>query len=197
MSSGKSMYPFSFDLFGGAYFFAEAAITESEARRRRYYNAAAVVFAAASIEAVLNEQISLRSQFGPDSDMHHVPKEFYEALVRAQKSISLKDKWNLFLAVRGGWPWDPSAEPFQSYELLIALRNELLHYKAEFLPDGEPPLRKLQPLIDRLAVSDAPVEEDETPVWLKRILESQQLGAWLKQRMDYTEILRAVLQRKP
>lgn len=195
MPSGKSMYPFSFDLFGGAYFFAEAAIAESEARRRRYYNAAAVIFAAASIEAVLNEQTSLRSQFGPDSDMHHMPKEVYEALARAQKSTSLKDKWNLFVAVRGGRPWGAGAEPFQSYEVLIALRNELVHYKAEFLPGGEPPLRKLQPLIERLPVSDAPVKEDETPVWLKRILESQQLGAWLKEKIKYTEILNTVLRR--
>jgi recombinational DNA repair ATPase RecF len=193
----RAMYPFSFDLHNGAHFFADAAVTEADEKRRRYLNTAAIVFAAATIEAVLNEQISLRSELGIDKHLSHIPHEFFEALANAQKTISLKDKWNLFTSVRGGRMWDSGVEPFQSYDLLISLRNELVHFKAEFLADQQAPLNKLQPLVDRLSLRLPPDEEKYHGYWLKTLLESTHLGPWIRKSLDYTAVLEAVLKRVP
>lgn len=192
-----AMYPFSFDLHNGAHFFADAAVTEADEKRRRYLNTAAIIFAAATIEAVLNEQISLRSELGIDEHPSQLPHEFFEALGNAQKTISLKDKWNLFTSVRGGQKWDSGVEPFQSYDLLISLRNELVHFKAEFLADQQAPLNKLQPLVDRLGLRPPLDEEKHHGYWLKTLLVSKHLGAWVRKSLDYKAVLEAVLKRVP
>ena len=192
------MYPFSFDLHNGAHFFADAAVTEEDEKQRRYLNTAALLFAAATIEAVLNEQISLRSEMGSDVHLSHLPCEFFEALAHAQKTISLKDKWNLFTSVRGGRTWDSGSEPFQTYDLLISLRNELVHYKAEFLADRRAPVNKLQPLVDRLGIKPPPPDDEKYySHWLQTLLGSADLGAWVRKSLDYAEVLGAVLKRVP
>jgi hypothetical protein len=157
----RSMYPFSFDLINGARFFADAAATEEDDNRRRYLNTGCIVFAAATIEAVLNENISVGNFFGQDVRFSHIPQEFLTALASTQKYISLKDKWNLFVSVRGGYFWDSSSEPFQSYETIIAVRNELLHYKADFLGPLEPPINKIKPLLTQLC-KDSSLENSGT-----------------------------------
>jgi hypothetical protein len=192
----RAMYPLSFDLLGGSYFFADAANAETDDKRRRYYNTSCIVFAAATIEAVLNEQLSLRNVFGSDNEMRHIPKEYFAALANAQKAISLRDKWNLFVTVRGGRPWDSSQEPFQSYDLIITIRNELLHYKAEFLAHMEAPIRKLQPLIERFCPTQNLTTMDEVTVWLNCLLESRELGSWVKEKLRYNELLDYVLMHK-
>jgi hypothetical protein len=191
-----SMYPFSFDLFNGSRYFAEAAISESDRKRKRYYNTAAVIFAAAAIEAVLNEQISIRQKFGPDMKNKHMSEEFFDALFNAQKTISLKDKWNLFTSIQGGTAWDSTREPFQSYDIVITLRNELIHYKAEFLGHYEPPVKKLHSLIKRFHPKTKLETPDELMDWLSCLLESKYLSQWLSKKIRYAEILELVLSKK-
>lgn len=128
----RAMYPFSFDLHNGAHFFADAAVTEADEKRRRYLNTAAIIFAAATIEAVLNEQISLRSELGIDEHLSQIPHEFFEALANAQRTISLKDKWNLFTSVRGGQMWDSGVEPFQLVIPLACYGDNLFWYPLEY-----------------------------------------------------------------
>ena len=102
-----SMQPFSFDLTGGFIYFADAATVEEDVQRRRYFNTACIVFAAGAIEAVINERISLESVLLNSG----AKRSFYEALAVAQRSINLKDKWNLFVSVRGGHHWDSAEDP--------------------------------------------------------------------------------------
>lgn len=186
------MYPFSFDLNNGSRFFADAAISEIDNKKRRYYNAASVIFAAATIEAVLNEQIALRSQFG--SDVHiPVPNDLFDALCNSQKSISLKDRWNLFVSVRGGHPWNSSKEPFQIYEMIIALRNALLHYRAKFLGHCEVPISRLKILMDRFGPKAMPKTEDELTTWIIALLESPKLSHWIWDNIKYDQLLDSLL----
>ncbi len=189
------MYPFSFDLLGGAYFFAEAAANETDNQRRRYFNTSCIVFAAATIEAVLNEHISLGNTFGQDIRYQHIPNQFLAALSNVQKSISLKDKWNLFVSVRAGSFWDSAIEPFQSYDTIVTVRNELLHYKANFLDHLEPPINRIKPLVDRFH-EEMERSEDSTS-WLHALLESRVLGAWIKEKVRYDELLDVLLKPKP
>jgi hypothetical protein len=178
------MYPFSFDLTRGFVFFADAAATEEDVKLRRCFNTACIVFAAGVIEAVINERISLEAKFF-DSEGK---RPFYEALAAAQRSISLKDKWNLLVSVRGGYYWDSSKEPYQSYDMILTLRNELLHYKADFLGHLEPPVNRIRPLLERFAV---PCEraDDSNVQWLHVLLETRELGKWVTDKVRYDALL--------
>ncbi len=182
--SQGSMYPFSFDLTGGYVYFADAAATEDNAKRRRYFNTACIVFAAGAIEAVLNERISLEAKLfdsGPK-------RSFYKALAAAQRSIALKDKWNLFVSVRGGHHWDSSKEPYQSYDTIITIRNELLHYKADFLGHLEPPVNRIRPLLERFGVPSDRVD-DSNVLWLHILLEARELGRWVTDKVRHEALL--------
>lgn len=180
----RSMYPFSFDLTGGFIYFADAAMGEDDTKRRRYLNTACIVFAAGAIEAVINERISLEvTMFGDESK-----KPFFEALAAAQRSISLKDKWNLFVSVRGGRRWDSAEEPFQSYDTIITIRNELLHYKADFLGHLEPPVNRIRPLLARFGVPSGRIDETNVQ-WLHALLEARDLGSWVKDKVRYDSLV--------
>lgn len=178
------MYPFSFDLTGGFIYFADAALAEDKVKRRRYLNTACIVFAAGAIEAVINERISLEARF-LDSG---AKRPFYEALAAAQRSISLKDKWNLLISVRGGHQWDSAKEPYQSYDTIITIRNELLHYKADFLGHLEPPVNRIRPLLERLGVPSNRAD-DSNVKWLYALLEARDLGVWVTDKVRYDTLL--------
>ena len=186
----QTMHPFSFDLFQGIHFFADFAVNEPKAKNRRYYNTAAVTTAAAGLEAMLNEQISLSATLKVN------PQELYAALDNAKKDISLKDKWNLFAAIRKTTPWDSGKEPYQSCEILFALRNEIMHYKAHFLTHNEAPIKKLQSLLDQIEPTVKPEYRDDTKYWLITILESKNLAGWIKERIRW-DILFDLLMMKP
>lgn len=180
----QSMYPFSFDLTGGFVYFADAAAVEDDRKRRRYFNTACIVFAAGAIEAVINERISLESRLIDSKSK----RPFYEALAAAQRSISLKDKWNLFVSIRGGSRWDSAIEPYQSYDTIITVRNELLHYKADFLGHLEPPVNRIRPLLMRFGVPGERADEPSV-AWLNALLESRDLGIWVKDKVRYDALL--------
>lgn len=178
------MQPFSFDLTGGFIYFADAAAVEEDIHRRRYFNTACIVFAAGAIEAVINERISLEAVL-----LNSVAKRsFYEALAAAQRSISLKDKWNLFVSVRGGDHWDSGQEPYQSYDTIITIRNELLHYKADFLGHLEPPVNRIRPLLARFGVPNERADDPHVH-WLDALLETRDLGNWVKDRVRYDTLI--------
>lgn len=183
--SRTAMFPFSFDLINGCHYFAQAAASESETKRRRYLNTACVIFAAGTIEAVLNELIAVHAMPGNQSNPNAA---FYSALSSAQKAISLKDKWNLFASVRGGHTWDSAAEPFQSYDTIITIRNELLHYKADFLGHLEPPVNRIRPLLHLFGIPETRTG-DNIVLWLHALLESRGLGAWVLEKLRYSELL--------
>lgn len=182
--SQGSMYPFSFDLTGGFVYFADAAATEDDVKRRRYFNTACIVFAAGAIEAVINERISLEAKLFDSG----AKRPFYEALAAAQSYISLKDKWNLLVAIRGGHHWDSAREPYQSYDMIISIRNELLHYKADFLGHLEPPVNRIRPLLKRFGVPSERADDSDVS-WLHALLEARELGRWVRDKISYDALL--------
>ena len=179
-----SMYPLSFDFTGGFVHFADAAAVEDNIKRRRYFNMACIIFAAGAIETVINERISLEARLFNSGASRH----FYGALADAQRSISLRDKWNLLVSVRGGHQWDSAKEPYQSYDTIITIRNELLHYKADFLGHLEPPVNRIRPLLKIFGVPDERAD-DQIVGWLHALLESRDLGSWIKDKIDYKILL--------
>ena len=184
--SEGAMYPYSFDLCNGYHYFAECAGKSEDDKKTRYYNSACVFFASSCIEAILNERISMYHTLGKDIRDQHIPMQYWETLFNIQKNKSIKEKWNLIISVLGGQLWDSSKEPFQSYDILFSLRNELVHYKAHFKEMGDAPTRKikslLETLIGKIKVSNNP---EEYKAWVTTLLESPKLGNWVKEKVNY------------
>lgn len=103
-----AMCPFSQSLIAGCERFAALAQTRSDPSATVEFNAACVLFAAASIEARLNEWISMAREW----DLCPPPVPFWEEMVSLQKTLSLESKWNLIASVNGGKPWASGVEPF-------------------------------------------------------------------------------------
>jgi hypothetical protein len=104
------------------------------------YPMGAVVNAACALEAFMNEELEvLRS-------MQEKKWKLVVDTLMDQSRLSLEDKYLLFAQLRLGKTFDKSAEPFQSFSLLIALRNALVHYQPEFAPIESFPCRKIQRL---------------------------------------------------
>ena len=184
------MYPFSFDLIKGCHYFASAANEAKEKEHIRYCNTACILLGASIIESMLNEWISFRETMGPDNWRKHIKKEYWQTLNSIQKNISVRDKWNLFASVIGGELWDSSKEPFQSYEVILSLRNELVHYKGKFLRHGEVPVNKLKELFVKHSVGEKePKDIDDISSWITDLLESPSLGLWVKEKVNYSELL--------
>jgi hypothetical protein len=104
---------------------------------------ACIIFGASSIEARLNEWISVACEIdgGPR------PIAFWSETIQLQKSHSIERKWNLIASVHGEEICNGAEDPFQSYETIVALRNEVIHFKAQFLGRNESPNNRIKGLM--------------------------------------------------
>lgn len=106
-------------------------------------------------------------------------------LPESYQKLSLSEKWNFIAANENGTLWDNSIEPFQSFELINSLRNELVHYKGKMLPKGEAPNRKIKGLLDRFGVkTNSSFQEDDCSGWVRALLENKMLGLWVADRIE-------------
>ena len=142
-----AMHMFSSDLIKGCNSFAEKAKAASKNEEVRFFNTACIFFATSAIEAKVNEWISVSQQCFKDE-----PKAFWHALAPLAKKLKIDEKWNLIASSENGILWDNSREPFQSFELITLLRNELGHFKGQFLPKDAPTKKKIKGLMNKLGV---------------------------------------------
>ncbi len=169
-----TMHMFSHDFVTGCKMFAEKAQDTDNDEETRALNAACVLFATSAVESKVNEWISIAQKCFMDE-----PKSFWHALAPV-KTLKLEEKWNLIVSHENGTLWDKSREPFQSFDLITSLRNELVHYKGEFLPKDVSPTKKIKGLMDMLGVkSESSFIEDDCSSWVYDLLNSQKLGAWV------------------
>ena len=137
-----AMHMFSNDLLQGCLKLAEQAKTASSDEDVRVFNSACVFFAVSAIEAKVNEWISIAQACFRDE-----PKSFWHALAPLVKTLKLEEKWNLIASNENGTLLDNGKEPFQSFGLVKSLRNELVHFKGQFLPKDSPPVKKIKGLM--------------------------------------------------
>lgn len=105
------------------------------------------------------------------------PQSFWHSLSPLTKKLKLSEKWNLIAAQEKGVFGDNSKEPFQSYEIITSLRNELVHYKGTFLSKDETPTRKIKGLMDKFGVkSESTFVEDDCSSWVGDLLICRELG---------------------
>jgi len=120
--------------FSAAHLFsiAHAALERLKNVQERYSGnpdaCVAVLFAAASLEAFANEVGYLaREPLQANPEIRNLGDLFEEL----EFSASIQSKFLLLRALIARKPYDKGANPYQDFSLLIALRNELVHRKAE------------------------------------------------------------------
>jgi len=89
---------------------------------------AAIVMAVVFIESYFNETVEVAARAGQIS----------VARAAELRRDNLEEKLEKFLLdiSKGQTQWDRGARPYQSFRELLTLRNELVHYKPEFIPYG-------------------------------------------------------------
>ncbi len=167
---GASMYGFSTDLFEGCKYNAHIAHNADQIYQIRSANMSCILFSVSAIEAKLNELISMFASIG---DEDSIWKKVQEKHTRK----STAEKWNMIVKATGGKCWVHTEEPFKSFNMVKALRNELVHYKGELLEKDQAPNKKVQEIMTELGVkSDASFMEDECSSWVSDLIDCKGLA---------------------
>lgn len=176
-----AMHMFSDDFLRGCNDFAKKAKRARRYADVRTYNTACIIFAVSAIEAKVNEWVSIAQIC-----FINKPKSFWHVLTPMMKTLKLDEKWNLIASYRNATLWDSGRDPFQSYELISSLRNELVHYKGQLLTKDTPPNKKIKGLMDMLGVkSKSSFIEDDCSAWVYDLLNSRELGRWVAKKISY------------
>ena len=87
--------------------------------------AATVILAATALESFVNEQMQLASVDYPDKRVEI--DRFHE-----DRTLTLPNRWQRCASILGVGSFTRGRRPFQSFALLVALRNVLVHQAARF-----------------------------------------------------------------
>ena len=175
---GKGVYGFSHDLLVGCREFAAFAKSVEDNNAAFSMNIACALFGGSFLEARLNEEIAQMAH-GPGRKIRP-SRKFWTVLYEDQRDMATKQKWNLIASTCRGRVWHASVEPFQSYDLVISLRNELAHYKGIVTRNNEPPVKKLTTLMQRFkGQKDPMMSAFRVASWVDELLSAPELGAWI------------------
>lgn len=170
-----AMHLFSNDLYEGCEHFAHLAESFENTGDVRLANTSCILFGVSAVEAKLNEMVSVGAALGVDCT-----DTVWTEIQKSQMRSSLREKWDRIGTDCGGAVWDSGKEPFQSYELVVALRNELTHYKGTMFGKDETPNKRIAHIMRALGVkSEASFTEDNCSSWVSDLLESRYLGRWV------------------
>jgi len=183
----EAMSSFSSDFLQGCKKFAELSSSSENTQDIRIFNSSSIINAACFLEARINEEISigvLCTGFEVDSSEY---KE-WSTIQNLQKKLTIQEKWDLVSLRTNGVLWDKGREPFQSFEIISSLRNELVHYKGEFLGKDEAPNKKIASLMKVLGISSSATWiEDDCSSWVAELLGSKKLSAWVNKSVSNFE----------
>ncbi|GGK54543.1 hypothetical protein [Amphritea balenae] len=182
-----AMIPFSGDFLHGCKKFAELARSSENEQDIRIFNSSSIINAACFLEARINEEISIGVLcYGFEEDSPE-SKE-WSTIQNLQKKLTVQEKWDLVSLRTNGALWDKGREPFQSFEIISSLRNELVHFKGEFLGKDEAPNKKIAGLMKSFGVSSSATWiEDDCSSWVSDLLNSKELSVWVKNSISNFE----------
>lgn len=183
LESNQVLHHFSEDLVWSCRHHARIAETALNSYEVYVANMACIFSAASFLEARLNELTAQCA--GPLANPRRLSKELWQTIHDMRKSLSHVQKWDLIASGAGGTVWSNDREPFQSYDLLVSLRNEMVHYKGEFGDDIDPPIKKIRSLQKRLNIPlEALRKEAPNTSWFASLLYSPRLGRWSSDLVD-------------
>jgi hypothetical protein len=184
---GKGVYGFSHDLLVGCREFAEFSKAANDNNAAFSMNIACALFGGSYLEARLNEEIAQMAN-GPGRKIRPTRK-FWTVLYEDQKDMAPKQKWNLIASTYRGRLWDPSVEPFQSYDLVLSLRNELAHYKGIVTRKSDPPVKKLRALMARFkGPRDPMMKAFRVASWVDELLSAPEPGSWVAGVIEHFDV---------
>ncbi len=123
------------------------------------YTASVIILLQACLEAYINEFLSIHRQLSPKVIEPRL------AELKIQNRSSLVDKWLKAPLLFGEKTFEKGTEPFQSFRLLVSLRNTLGHYDPRFRTPTEFPSDKLANLKTKF-----PFSYPGTADWTSQVL---------------------------
>ncbi len=181
-------------LLDGSKYFAELASTGKESNHISYANISCILMGATSLEAKINEWVSVQERLikaaekNGDADKLPYTTEQIKTFYSLQRTTSISEKWNQSIALGSAGRtdiWDEGREPFQSFNLIYHLRNEITHYKGDFLGKNEMPTKKLKELMRNLGIkSRASFMDDDASTWISDLLDCNGLGKWVYEKVN-------------
>lgn len=119
-----------------------ATMSRGEAAQFIKYPAAVVILLHSCLEAYLNEFLAIMRQAG---------EQKWGAGIDQLDGADLSEKWLRAPLIFSTHTFDKGAEPYQSFELLTAVRNALVHYSPTFQTPQEFPSKKIKALNTKFA----------------------------------------------
>lgn len=177
-----AMHMFSSEFLAGCKKFAELASLSDCEQDVRLFNTSCIINAACYLEAKVNEEISIGVICYSETEAEG---KSWRTIQNLQKKLTVQEKWDLVANKQNGALWNKGSEPFQSFETISSLRNELVHYKGAFLSKDEAPNKKISGLMVSLNVSSkATWIEDDCSSWVTDLLGSKELSNWVFSRIS-------------
>jgi len=180
-----AMHPFSTEFIAGCRKFSELALKTDNSQEVMIYSASCIVNAACFLEAKLNEEVAIaRICFDEGSE----ERKKWDCIKEGERRTSVLEKWNQVAALTGGSRWDSGKDPFQSFETISSLRNELVHFKGELLGRNEVPSRKIAGLMRQLGIkSEATWTDDDCSSWVTDLLSKKSVIVWVAEKIQSFE----------
>jgi hypothetical protein len=111
--------------------------------RHRAYVTSSILSSAAFLEAMINELFQdahdgHQSYIAPISHTAQaLMKEYWAAKELGTDRLSILDKYQIALIVAGHQPFPKGANPYQDAQVLVRLRNDLIHFKPASLSSDD------------------------------------------------------------
>ena len=119
--------------------------------------AASAIHAATALEAFIFEQYQFAG--GAGAEMRALVDELQDS-----RGLTLEAKWLLLPRLRGHALFDKSREPFDSFRLLVILRNAIVHSASKSLKHAQFPMRALKGLAAKFSYEEEPRASWDTNV---------------------------------
>lgn len=176
-----AMHPFSVEFLAGCRKFSDLAEETDDRQEVMIYATSCIVNAVCFLEAKLNEEVTIaRICFDEGSD----ERKRWDEVKEGEQRYSVPQKWNQVAALTGGCRWNSGEEPFQSFETISSLRNELVHFKGDLLGKDEAPSRRIAGLMQQLGVkSKATWVEDDCSSWVTDLLSEESVIRWVSEKI--------------
>ena len=140
-----------------------------------YINLAIYIFGYSCIEVTCNELVSL---YEVEKNLK-IPSDYLLTLKKIEQKLTIRDKFNLLVGLLNQEVWDNSKEPFQSFNIIQTIRNEIIHYKGDFDETGKLPIKKLMPLFTILGLNSAPERS-----WPRELFNCREFGIWVYDKVQ-------------
>jgi hypothetical protein len=165
--------------FNSATLFHIAQTARDRARDNAADATVAIVFAVSAVESFLNEILDrLRFDHNRDQPELERARTMSEAAELFNKNAKVALKIQILSAALSGVTMDRGAQPLQDFDLLVKVRNILVHYRPEVLPESGKPVTH-ESLYGRLAEKGlVPPQSSEEISFIFNSLLNHKVAIW-------------------